>query len=80
MGWNTYNFFKRKYNEAVIIETAQALVETGMRDRGYVYVNIDGGWWEGVGTGTAIRNSSGYLEVREPLHTLNLCYGSMPRS
>ncbi|XP_065838167.1 uncharacterized protein [Oscarella lobularis] len=87
MGWNTYNFFKRNYNEAVIIETAQALVETGMRDRGYVYVNIDGGWWEGVGTGTAIRNSSGYLEydkkrfpsgmlaISNYIHSLDLKFG-----
>ena len=27
-------------------------------------MNIDGGWWKGHYTGTAVRNSSGYLEVK----------------
>eukprot|EP00118_Oscarella_pearsei_P009580 m.55772 g.55772 ORF g.55772 m.55772 type:complete len:187 (+) comp34502_c0_seq19:822-1382(+) len=87
MGWNTYNFFKRNYNETVIVQTAEALVTTGMRDVGYVYVNIDGGWWEGVGTGTAVRNASGYLEYDKTkfpsgmillssyIHSLNLKFG-----
>ena len=34
-----------------------------MQAAGYEYVNIDGGWWAGVGTGHAVRNASGYLEV-----------------
>lgn len=62
MGWNTYNYFRRNYNEQVIYEIADAMISSGMQDVGYKYVNIDGGWWAGVGTGHAIRNASGYLE------------------
>jgi hypothetical protein len=62
VGWNTYNYFRRNYNEQVIYEIADAMISSGMQDVGYKYVNIDGGWWAGVGTGHAIRNASGYLE------------------
>ncbi|XP_062510850.1 alpha-galactosidase A-like isoform X2 [Corticium candelabrum] len=62
VGWNTYNYFRRNYNEEIIYQITDALIASGMQKVGYKYVNIDGGWWAGVGTGSAIRNASGYLE------------------
>jgi alpha-galactosidase len=44
MGWSTWNHFKHDINDALIRQQADALVSSGMRDAGYVYVNIDGGW------------------------------------
>ncbi len=44
MGWNSWNKFADKVNEDVIKETADALVRTGLRDAGYVYLNIDDCW------------------------------------
>lgn len=44
MGWNSWNHFGAKVSDADIRAAADALVETGMRDSGYVYVNIDDGW------------------------------------
>ena len=44
MGWNSWNFFACNINETVIKETADALISTGLRDLGYVYVNIDDCW------------------------------------
>jgi len=45
MGWNSWNWFgKNDVNESVIIETIDAMVSTGLRDAGYIYVVIDGGW------------------------------------
>ena len=44
MGWNSWNHFADQVNDKVIRETADALVSTGLRDAGYVYVNIDDTW------------------------------------
>ena len=44
MGWNTWNTFGEDINEALIIETCDAMVEKGLRDAGYEYVVIDDCW------------------------------------
>jgi alpha-galactosidase len=44
MGWNSWNKFGCNVSEQLIRETADAMVRTGMRDAGYVYVNIDDCW------------------------------------
>ncbi|HEX8922620.1 MAG TPA: glycoside hydrolase family 27 protein, partial [Pyrinomonadaceae bacterium] len=44
MGWNSWNKFACNVNEALIRETADALVSSGMKDAGYVYINIDDCW------------------------------------
>jgi alpha-galactosidase len=44
MGWNSWNFFAGKVDDKAIRDTADLLVSTGMRDAGYVYVNIDDTW------------------------------------
>jgi len=44
MGFNTWNHFHMDINERLIEETIEAFVEQGLRDAGYVYVNIDDGW------------------------------------
>ena len=45
MGWNSWNWHgKQDINEKVVRETIDAMVSTGLRDAGYNYVVIDGGW------------------------------------
>ena len=44
MGWNSWNQFAEKTDDRLIREVADAMVASGLRDAGYVYVNIDGGW------------------------------------
>jgi alpha-galactosidase len=44
MGWNTWNTFASNINEALIRETADLIVTSGMRDAGYTYVVIDDTW------------------------------------
>ena len=45
MGWNSWNWWgKDPINEQLIRETIDAIVETGLRDAGYEYVVVDGGW------------------------------------
>jgi alpha-galactosidase len=47
MGWNTFNCWSGEYDATMVEEVAQALAGSGMRDLGYVYDNIDGGWNNG---------------------------------
>lgn len=44
MGWNSWNTFTWNINEALIRETADAMVESGLKDAGYEYVVIDDCW------------------------------------
>lgn len=44
MGWNSWNHFAGKVTDADVRSAADALVSTGMRDAGYVYVNVDDTW------------------------------------
>jgi alpha-galactosidase len=44
MGWNSWNHFGRDVSDADVRAAADALVSSGMKDAGYVYVNIDEGW------------------------------------
>lgn len=44
MGWNSWNTFGSKINQAAVRETADALVATGLAALGYVYVVIDDFW------------------------------------
>lgn len=44
MGWSSWNKFADKIDDATIRGIADALVSSGLRDAGYVYVNIDDGW------------------------------------
>lgn len=48
MGWNSWNHFKCKgINERVIMETADAMVISGMKKVGYKYIIIDDCWQTG---------------------------------
>jgi alpha-galactosidase len=44
MGWNTWNKFGCNVNEEMIRGMADAMVSSGMKDAGYIYINIDDCW------------------------------------
>ncbi len=45
MGWNSWNTFRcGGLNESLVREIADSMVSNGMRDAGYVYVNLDDCW------------------------------------
>ena len=44
MGWNSWNHFANHVTDADVRSAADELVSTGMRDAGYVYVNVDDTW------------------------------------
>lgn len=54
MGWSSWNTFRIHINETLIKETADAMVNCGLKEAGYQYINIDDGYFGG-------RNAEGYL-------------------
>jgi alpha-galactosidase len=44
MGWNSWNKFGAHVDDKTVREIADAIVSSGMKDAGYVYVNIDDTW------------------------------------
>ena len=44
MGWNSWNAFGLKMNEAMIRSTADAMVSSGLKAAGYQYIIVDAGW------------------------------------
>jgi alpha-galactosidase len=58
MGWNSWNKFAGKIDDRTVREIADAIVSSGMRDAGYVYINIDDTWEGG-------RDANGVLEPNQ---------------
>ena len=44
MGWNSWNYFAGKVTDKDIRDSADQIVASGMKDAGYIYVNIDDTW------------------------------------
>ena len=44
MGWSTWNKFQGNISEDIIKGIADAMVESGLSDAGYTYINIDDCW------------------------------------
>ncbi len=44
MGWNSWNHFAERVTDADVRSATDMMVSTGMRDAGYVYVNVDDTW------------------------------------
>lgn len=55
MGWASWNAFRNRINEELIVQMADAMVKTGLAECGYEYVNIDDCWM------SSVRDSDGRL-------------------
>ena len=44
MGWNSWNKFQTGISEKLIHDVVDAMIANGMRDAGYVNINLDDGW------------------------------------
>ncbi len=80
MGWNSWNKFAENINEQLIRETADALVEKGLAEAGYVYLNIDDCWHgERTEMGFITENKekfpSGMRALGEYIHSKGLKFG-----
>jgi alpha-galactosidase len=82
MGWNSWNVFGADVSAEVIVRTAEAMVELGLRDLGYQYVNIDDHWHaeRRAPDGTPVANPrtfpDGIAPVAARVHELGLKLGT----
>jgi len=81
MGWNSYNTFNCEPNEELIMEVAKGFVETGLKEAGYTYINIDDGWMAPTrdGQGNLVAHPDkfphGLKKITDYIHSLGLKAG-----
>lgn len=80
MGWNSWNRFGCDVSEKLIMEIAEAMVRSGMKDAGYEYVVIDDCWQvsrdaEGNIVPDAERFPNGMAYLADYIHGLGLKFG-----
>ena len=44
MGWNSWNCWARDVTQEQVLSSARAMVESGLVNHGWTYINIDDGW------------------------------------
>ncbi len=45
MGWSSWNTYRVNISDTLIMRQADAIVTTGLKDAGYIYINIDDGFF-----------------------------------
>jgi alpha-galactosidase len=81
MGWNSWNVYAADVSAEVIVRTARAMADTGLRDLGYQYVNIDDHWHaaarnpDGSPRANPETFPDGIAAVAEEVHALGLKLG-----
>ncbi|KAK7018038.1 hypothetical protein VNI00_018434 [Paramarasmius palmivorus] len=81
MGWNPYNVFSCGATEAQYRSNAQKLVDLGLKQVGYEYLNLDCGWQgtkrdsSGGFTWNTTRFPSGIPALASFVHSLGLKFG-----
>ncbi len=56
MGWSSWNLFRNKIDENIILDIAKAMDKSGLKDAGYIYVNLDDCWQ------SSMRDDNGKLQ------------------
>lgn len=56
MGWSSWNIFRQRIDENVILEIAEAVKKSGLADAGYIYINLDDCWQ------SSMRDENGKLQ------------------
>ena len=64
MGWNSWNKFADKIDDKTVREIADAMVSSGMKDAGYVYINIDDTWEAGRDAEGNIQTNSKFPDMK----------------
>jgi alpha-galactosidase len=81
MGWNSWNIFHENINENQIKGIADVMVSSGMRDAGYIYLNLDDNWMatsrdaQGNLRADPVRFPSGMKALGDYIHSKGLKFG-----
>jgi alpha-galactosidase len=79
MGWNSFNTYDVRVNQSQILEAAHAMIDSGLAQHGWTYINCDDGW-QGArgGQWNAIQPNEGFPDIAgmaTEIHTLGLKAG-----
>jgi alpha-galactosidase len=79
MGWCSWNAWLKKVDQKKMEEAAEYLVRTGLKDHGFLFVNIDDGW-QGVRSGkdNALQANEKFPNMKglcDKIHALGLKAG-----
>lgn len=80
MGWSSWNTYRVNINDALIRKQADAMVALGLKEAGYMYINIDDGFFghrdaNGVMQTHPERFPNGLAGVARHIHSLGLKAG-----
>lgn len=80
MGWNSWNAFGSKNNEALTKAMADAMVDLGLADLGYKYIVLDDGCYKserinGLLSNETIKFPSGFKALSDYIHGKGLKFG-----
>ncbi|WBO24229.1 glycoside hydrolase family 27 protein [Sphingomonas abietis] len=64
MGWSSWNKFAEHIDDKTVRAMADSMVSSGLRDAGYVYVNIDDGWQGTRGPDGQIRPNAKFPDMK----------------
>ena len=64
MGWNSWNHFAKRVTDKDVRAAADAIVASGMKDAGYIYVNIDDAWQGGRDANGNIQPNSKFPDMK----------------
>jgi alpha-galactosidase len=64
MGWNSWNKFANRVSDEIVRQIADAMVRNGMKDAGYLYVNIDDTWEAGRDAQGNIQTNAKFPDMR----------------
>lgn len=81
MGWSSWNTFAEHISEDIILGVAKTMATNGLKDAGYVYVNIDDGYFNGHGSDGRLkfnpkRFPNGLKGTVEGIHALGMKAGA----
>jgi len=79
MGWNSWNKFRAEVSDKLVREIADGMASNGMRDAGYMYVNIDDTWEAPTrGPNGEIRSNERFPDMKalaDYIHSKGLKFG-----
>lgn len=65
MGWNSWNIHNANVTDSAIRSAARGMVESGLADHGWCYVNIDDGWAVKLSPEAKVRRDNGKIIPNE---------------
>lgn len=81
MGWNSWNTFQANIDEKMVMEIADDMIKSGMKNAGYNYLVLDDGWMakerdaDGNLVADPIKFPKGMKHVSDYVHSKGLKFG-----